>query len=130
MRLNKISKRHWSVSYYKHIFFSRFFCTEIQAAGGIISTEDITSYRPLRLDPLSVTFMGGSTYVGKYQKFFSSSRKVDVDTVIEILCFLYCFVLIYAASLSPIRTPLFSFTLYYYPQPLHYPTIYYLHYCI
>lgn len=52
----------------KSIVFSCFVSTEIQAAGGIISAEDITSYVPLRLDPLSVTFMGGSTYVGKYIK--------------------------------------------------------------
>ena len=53
----------------KSIVFSCFTSTEIQAAGGIMSAEDITSYVPLRLDPLSVTFMGGSTYVGKYLKF-------------------------------------------------------------
>ena len=46
--------------------FFFFLDTEIRAAGGIISTEDITSYVPLQLEPLSVTFMGGSMYVGKY----------------------------------------------------------------
>jgi hypothetical protein len=51
------------------LFYSQ---TEIQAAGGIVTTEDINNYEPVIQPPLNVSFMG-HTYIGVGKGIANSS---------------------------------------------------------